>query len=154
MPRLIRAVVTGLGIGFLPLAPGTWASGATVLLVAFIHWVVPTREALVLGGALVLLTPLAVVFSTRYSQAENHPDPSQVVIDEIIGQMVCFLWIPISIFSLAVGFLMFRFFDIVKPFPVRTCERLPGGMGIVCDDVAAGLYAGVSLSILLWLLSG
>ena len=154
MPRLIRAVVTGLGIGFLPLAPGTWASGATVLLVAFIHWVVPTREALVLGGILVLLTPLAVVFSTRYSQAENHPDPSQVVIDEIIGQMVCFLWIPISIFSLAVGFLMFRFFDIVKPFPVRTCERLPGGMGIVCDDVAAGLYAGVLLSILLWLLSG
>ena len=154
MPRLIRAVVTGLGIGFLPLAPGTWASGATVLLVAFIHWVVPTREALVLGGVLVLLTPLAVVFSTRYSQAENHPDPSQVVIDEIIGQMVCFLWIPISIFSLAVGFLMFRFFDIVKPFPVRTCERLPGGMGIVCDDVAAGLYAGVLLSILLWLLSG
>jgi len=154
VPRLIRAVVTGLGIGFLPLAPGTWASGATVLLVAFIHWVVPTREALVLGGVLVLLTPLAVVFSTRYSQAENHPDPSQVVIDEIIGQMVCFLWIPISIFSLAVGFLMFRFFDIVKPFPVRTCERLPGGMGIVCDDVAAGLYAGVLLSILLWLLSG
>ena len=154
MPRLIRVVVTGLGIGFLPLAPGTWASGATVLLVALIHWVVPTCEALVLGGALVLLTPLAVVFSTRYSQAENHPDPSQVVIDEIIGQMVCFLWIPISIFSLAVGFLMFRFFDIVKPFPVRTCERLPGGMGIVCDDVAAGLYTGVSLSLLLWLLSG
>ena len=77
-----------------------------------------------------------------------------MVIDEIIGQMVCFLWILISIFSLAMGFLMFRFFDIVKPFPVRTCERLPGGMGIVCDDVAAGLYAGVSLSILLWLLSG
>jgi phosphatidylglycerophosphatase A len=154
VPRLIRAVVTGLGIGFLPLAPGTWASGATVLLVALIHWVAPTREALVLGGILVLLTPLAVVFSTRYSQAENHPDPAQVVIDEIIGQMFCFLWVPISIFSLAVGFLMFRFFDILKPFPVRTCERLPGGMGIVCDDVAAGLYAGVLLSILLWLLSG
>ena len=62
MPRLIRAVVTGIGIGFLPLAPGTWASGATVLLVALIHWVVPTREALVLGGALVLLTPLAGCF--------------------------------------------------------------------------------------------
>ncbi len=154
MPRLIRAVVTGLGIGYLPLAPGTWASGATILLVALIHRVAPARESLVLGGALVLLTPVAVVFSTRYSHTENHPDPSQVVIDEIIGQMVCFLWVPITIFSLAVGFLMFRFFDIVKPFPVRTFEKLPGGMGIVFDDVAAGLYTGVSLSILLWLLSG
>lgn len=154
MPRLIRAVVTGLGIGYLPLAPGTWASGITVLVVALIHWVAPTREGLVLGGVLVLLTPVAVIFSTRFSQVQNHSDPSQVVIDEIIGQMVCFLWVPVSIFSLVVGFLVFRFFDIVKPFPVRTCERLPGGMGIVFDDVAAGLYAGMSLSILLWLMSG
>ena len=136
------------------MAPGTWASGATVVLVALIHRASPAWEGLILGSVLVLIIPVAVIFSTRFSQAKNHSDPSQIVVDEIIGQMVCFLWIPISIFSLAAGFLMFRFFDIVKPFPVRTCERLPGGMGIVCDDVAAGLYAGVSLSILLWLLSG
>jgi phosphatidylglycerophosphatase A len=126
----------------------------TVLLVALIHWASPICEGVVLGVALVLLTPLAVIFSTRFSQVENQPDPSQVVIDEIIGQMVCFLWVPVSAFSLVAGFLMFRFFDIVKPFPVRTCERLPGGMGIVFDDVAAGLYAGGVLSILLWLMPG
>jgi phosphatidylglycerophosphatase A len=154
VPRLIRGVVTGFGIGYLPLAPGTWASGATVGLVALIHWALPTREGLVLVGALVLLTPVAINFSTRFSQALNHSDPSQIVIDEIIGQMVCFLWVPVSTFSLFAGFLMFRFFDIVKPFPVRNCERLPGGMGIVFDDVAAGLYAGVFLSLLLWLMSG
>ena len=141
-------------MGYLPLAPGTWASGATVLWVALIHWVLPAREGLVLGGVLVLLTPVAIVFSTRFSQAENQSDPSQVVIDEIIGQMLCFLWVPVSVFSLIAGFLMFRFFDIVKPFPVRTFEKLPGGMGIVLDDVAAGLYAGVALSILLWLMPG
>jgi phosphatidylglycerophosphatase A len=101
-----------------------------------------------------LITPVAVIFSTRYSRAENNSDPSQVVIDEIIGQIICFLWVPVSIFSLIVGFLMFRFFDIVKPFPVRTCERLPGGLGIVFDDVVAGLYTGLSLSILLWLMPG
>ena len=154
MPRFIQAVVTGLGIGYLPLAPGTWASGTTVGFVALIHWALPTREGLVLGAVLVLLTPVAVIFSTRFSQTENHSDPSQVVIDEMVGQMVCFLWVPVSIFSLIAGFLMFRFFDIVKPFPVRTCERLPGGIGIVFDDVAAGLYAGVLLSILLWLMPG
>ena len=125
-----------------------------MLWVALIHWVLPAREGLVLGGVLVLLTPVAIVFSTRFSQAENQSDPSQVVIDEIIGQMLCFLWVPVSVFSLIAGFLMFRFFDIVKPFPVRTFEKLPGGMGIVLDDVAAGLYAGVALSILLWLMPG
>ena len=124
------------------------------MLVALIHWALPVRDEFVLGGVLVLITPVAVVCSTRYSQAENHSDPSQVVIDEIIGQMVCFLWVPVSIVSLIAGFLIFRFFDIVKPFPVRTLERLPGGLGIVFDDVAAGLYTGVSLSILLWLMPG
>ncbi|MEE8348422.1 MAG: phosphatidylglycerophosphatase A [Acidobacteriota bacterium] len=154
MPRLIQAVVTGLGIGYLPLAPGTWASGTTVLLIALIHWAVPTQVGLILGGLLLFITPVAVIFSTRFSKAESHTDPSEVVIDEIIGQMICFLWNPVSMVSLMAGFLMFRFFDIVKPFPVRTCERLPGGMGIVFDDVAAGLYAGVLLAILLWLLPG
>ena len=124
------------------------------MLVALIHWALPVRDEFVLGGVLVLITPVAVIFSTRYSHAENHSDPSQVVIDEIIGQMVCFLWVPVSIVSLIAGFLMFRFFDIVKPFPVRTLERLPGGLGIVFDDVAAGLYTGVSLSILVWLMPG
>ena len=151
MDRFIRTFVTGLGLGYLPLAPGTWASLATLLLVFAVHWLFPLHETIVLGSLVVLLTIPAVIFSTRFSRSEGDPDPSKVVIDEILGQMLCLVFVPVSALSLAVGFLLFRFFDIVKPFPVRNTEKLPGGMGIVCDDLIAGLYAGLCLKVLVWL---
>jgi phosphatidylglycerophosphatase A len=138
-----------LGLGYLPLAPGTWASLATLLPVFVIHWFFPLHETIVLGSLVVLLTPPAVVMSTRFSRSEGDPDPSRVVIDEILGQMLCLVFIPVSAVSLGVGFLLFRFFDIVKPFPVGSSEKLPGGMGIVCDDLIAGLYAGLCLKLLI-----
>ena len=151
LDRFVHAFVTGLGIGYLPLAPGTWASLAALLPVFIVHWFLPTHETMVLGGLVLFLTVPAVVFSTRFSRSEIDPDPSQIVIDEILGQVLCLLWVPVSIVSLAAGFLMFRFFDIVKPFPIRSSEKLPGGIGIVCDDLIAGLYAGLSLKMLLFL---
>ncbi len=152
LDRFIRAVVTGLGLGYLPLAPGTWASLATLLLVFGVHWLLPLSETMVLGSLVALLTFPAVVFSTRFSRSENDPDSSKIVIDEILGQMLCLCFVPVSAVSLGAGFLLFRFFDIVKPFPVRNSEKLPGGMGIVCDDLIAGLYAGLCLKILVWLI--
>ena len=154
LDRLVQAVVTALGIGCLPVAPGTWASAAAVLLVALVHWIAPAHETILLGGVVALLTPPAVVFSTRFSRFENHPDPSKIVIDEILGQVFCLLWVPVSLLSLLAGFVIFRFFDIAKPFPVRSIERLPGGIGIVGDDLVAGLYAGLSLKALVWLIAG
>ncbi len=151
LDRFIRVFVTGLGVGYLPLAPGTWASLATLLLVLGVHWLLPLHETIVLGSLVALLTFPAVVFSTRYSRSEGDPDPSKIVIDEILGQMLCLLFVPVSAVSLGAGFLLFRFFDIVKPFPVRSSEKLPGGMGIVGDDLVAGLYAGLCLKILIWL---
>ncbi len=152
LDRFIRAFVTGLGVGYLPLAPGTWASLATLLPVFTVHWLFPLHETIVLGGLVALLTFPAVVFSTRFSRSEGDPDPSKIVIDEILGQMLCLLFAPVAAVSLGAGFLLFRFFDIVKPFPVRNSEKLPGGMGIVCDDLIAGLYAGLCLKILIWLI--
>ena len=153
LDRWVRAFVTGLGLGYLPLAPGTWGSLATLLLVFGVHWLLPLHETIVLGSLVALLTFPAVVFSTRFSRSEDDPDPSKIVIDEILGQILCLLFVPVSAVSLGAGFLLFRFFDIVKPFPVRRSEKLPGGMGIVCDDLIAGLYAGVCLKILIWLVS-
>ncbi len=152
LDRFIRAFVTGLGVGYLPLAPGTWASLATLLPVVAVHWLFPLHETIVLGSLVALLTFPAVVFSTRFSRSEGDPDPSKIVIDEILGQMLCLLFVPVSAVSLGAGFLLFRFFDIVKPFPVRNSEKLPGGMGIVCDDLLAGLYAGLCLKLLIWLI--
>ncbi len=151
LDRFIRAFVTGVGVGYLPLAPGTWASLATLLPVVAVHWLFPLHETIVLGSLVAVLTFPAVVFSTRFSRSEGDPDPSKIVIDEILGQMLCLLFIPVSAVSLGAGFLLFRFFDIVKPFPARSSEKLPGGMGIVCDDLIAGVYAGLCLKLLIWL---
>lgn len=137
-----------MGLGYLPLAPGTWGSLATLFPVFVVHWFFPFQETVILGSLVVLLTYPAVVFSTRFSRSEGDPDPSRIVIDEILGQILCFLFVPVSALSLGAGFLLFRFFDIVKPFPIRSAEKLPGGMGIVCDDLVAGLYAGVCLRLL------
>lgn len=153
LDRLVRAVVTGFGVGYLPLAPGTWGSLEAVLLVWVVHWLLPAHEMMVLASLLVVLTLPAIFLSARFSRSESDPDPSEIVIDEILGQILCLLWVPVSIVSLVVGFSMFRFFDIVKPFPARRSEKLPGGIGIVCDDLIAGLYAGLSLKILALLVS-
>ncbi len=151
LDRFIRAFVTGVGVGYLPIAPGTWGSLAALLLVFTVHWLFPLHETVVLGSLVALLTFPAVVFSTRFSRSEGDPDPSKIVIDEILGQMLCLLFVPVSAVSLGAGFFLFRFFDIWKPFPVRNSEKLPGGMGIVCDDLVAGVYAGLCLKVLIWL---
>ena len=151
LDRFIRAFVTGVGVGYLPLAPGTWGSLAALLPVFTVHWLFPLHETVVLGSLVALLTFPAVVFSTRISRSDGDPDPSKIVIDEILGQMLCLLFVPVSAVSLGAGFFLFRFFDIWKPFPVRNSEKLPGGMGIVCDDLIAGVYAGLCLKILIWL---
>ena len=151
LDRFIRAFVTGVGVGYLPIAPGTWGSLAALLLVFTVHWLFPLHETVVLGSLVALLTFPAVVFSTQFSRSEGDPDPSKIVIDEILGQMLCLLFVPVAAVSLGAGFFLFRFFDIWKPFPVRNSEKLPGGMGIVCDDLVAGVYAGLCLKVLIWL---
>ena len=149
LDRFIRAFVTGVGVGYLPIAPGTWGSLAALLPVFTVHWLFPLHETVVLGSLVALLTFPAVVFSTRFSRSEGDPDPSKIVIDEILGQMLCLLFVPVSAVSLGAGFFLFRFFDIWKPFPVRNSEKLPGGVGIVCDDLIAGIYAGLCLKVLI-----
>jgi phosphatidylglycerophosphatase A len=127
LDRFIRAFVTGVGVGYLPIAPGTWGSLAALLLVFTVHWLFPLHETVVLGSLVALLTFPAVVFSTRFSRSEGDPDPSKIVIDEILGQMLCLLFVPVSAVSLGAGFFLFRFFDIWKPFPVRNSENVLEG---------------------------
>ena len=151
MQRFAGALVTGFGAGYLPLGPGTWGSLEAVLLVALTHLLFPTQEWMVLVVLLGLLATVAFGFSSSIVDPQLDSDPSEVVIDEILGQIICFLWVPVSILSLTVGFLLFRFFDIVKPFPARNCEKLSGNTGIVLDDLVAGCYAGLTLRVLMWI---
>jgi phosphatidylglycerophosphatase A len=137
MRTIGRAVATFFGLGFFPLAPGTAASLAVVLIYKFflVNLLWPY-----LLFFLFLFTVLGVVSSSAYSRELQEKDPRRIVIDEACGQLFVLLLVPPTWAALAVGFFLFRFFDIIKPFPVSPAEKLPGGWGIMADDfVAAGM---------------
>ena len=129
-------------VGFLPIAPGTWGSLVGVLIVLMTCW-----NSYLLIATLLFFTFFGWFFTSRISLAHDK-DPSYVVIDEVCGILVTFLFIQMSWQIAVIGFFLFRFFDIVKPFPVSRFERLPGYWGILCDDLAAGVYARIVLGLI------
>ena len=144
-------VATFFGVGRLRPGPGSWGSLATVLLWWLLsRWIAPTWQP----AAAILLAFLAVAVgipaATRVASAAGLKDPQFVVIDEVAGQLITLIAVPVSWKSLLAGFILFRGFDIVKPPPIRKLERLPEGFGIVIDDVAAGLYALAVMQVLLY----
>ena len=128
------------------IAPGTFGSAVGLLL-----WIALPK---ILWLQLVVIAVVAVVGSWAGTVAEEHfgrRDPGEVVIDEVAGMMVTVLLNPIAgPLWMVAAFVLFRAFDIVKPFPVRRFERLPGGIGIMADDLAAGVYANVALRVCIW----
>jgi phosphatidylglycerophosphatase A len=141
-PPWAMLVATFFGIGRLRPGPGTWASAATMLLwAALANFVAPslrTPLAITLAAAVVLI---GIPAATRVARGTGIKDPQFVVIDEVAGQLVALIAVPLGWKSFLTGFILFRVFDILKPPPVRQLEALPEGAGIVLDDVAAGLYA-------------
>lgn len=164
--RLSLAVAT-MGVGFIPVVPATWASGFTTLF----YWLTLTGvtrlyssgslsaassqsiEVIRQTSLLLILVPLGLIgiaVASRAEQLLKRKDPKPVVIDEVVGQLITFLFVPITAGPglMIVGFLAFRFFDIVKPYPIRRLEGLKGGLGIMADDVAAGAYGAVLMALL------
>ena len=149
-PLWATLVATFFGIGNLRPGPGTWGSAATVLLWWLLaRWIAPGW----LPWAAILLALAAILAgipaATRVARASGRKDPQFVVIDEVAGQLITLIAAPVAWQSLLLGFILFRGFDIVKPWPVRSLERLPEGVGIVVDDVAAGLYGLAVMQIVL-----
>lgn len=142
-------IATGAGSGYLPKAPGTWGSAVGVLL-----WLPLSRlEAAPYLAVVAVLFALGVFGAGAAEKILDRPDPSIVVIDEIVGQLIALSFAPAHPAALLAGFLLFRFFDILKPFPVGWIDRhLHGGLGIMLDDVAAGLYALLVLHLGHWLI--
>jgi phosphatidylglycerophosphatase A len=134
-------VATFFGVGHLRPGPGTWGSASTVLLwFLAARWIAPGWQPLA-AALLALAAVLAgIPAATQVARASGRKDPQFVVIDEVAGQLIALIGAPVAWHSLLLGFILFRAFDIVKPPPVRQLERLPEGMGIVVDDVGAGLY--------------
>jgi phosphatidylglycerophosphatase A len=145
-----RLIGTFFGIGHLKPAPGTWASLATVgIWRAFAPFLPPGFQAPVAVAAVLAVTALGIPAATRVARATGEEDPSQVVIDEVAGQMLALIAVPLGWKSLLASLILFRAFDIVKPPPVRRLESFPGGFGIVADDLGAGLYALAVMQVLL-----
>jgi phosphatidylglycerophosphatase A len=139
------ALATAFGAGYAPVAPGTWGSAVGLLL-----WFLLPPSPLAQAIAIVLVA-FAGIWSG--SIAERHfgrSDPGQVVIDEVAGMLVTLFFNPVGWRGAAGGFLLFRAADILKPFPARRLERLPGGLGIMADDLMAGVYANVGLRLCIW----
>ncbi len=135
-----KFVVTTFGsffyTGFFPFAPASFASAIWLLIWLYVpgaHWM--THWAAIAG-----LIPVAVILS---GIMEKHygEDASCIVIDEVVGMQITLLLAPVSLKAGLIGFVIFRIFDIVKPFPAGRSQRLPGGVGVVVDDILAGLYA-------------
>lgn len=144
MNRLILLLASGLGAGFSPVAPGT---AGTLVAIPIELILSPIRSPVY------ELTILTFFFFSSWiaDRAQNHwqkKDDQRIVIDEIMGYILTLLWIPKTLLFISVGFLLFRLFDIVKPFPCRQLEKIRGGFGVVLDDVCAGIYANIALHIL------
>ncbi|WP_420208604.1 phosphatidylglycerophosphatase A [Candidatus Electronema sp. JC] len=149
MDKVFLFIATGFGSGWLPKAPGTWGSLAGVLLWLGLHQLAPASYA----AALAVLFVLGTAAAGAAEKILDQGDPGAVVIDEIVGQLIALAFAPAYPLALAAGFALFRFFDILKPFPVGWLDRhIHGGLGIMLDDMAAGACACLCLHAVLWLL--
>lgn len=163
----VALALSTVGVGYLPLAPGTWGSAVGVLIFIGAREIETTitRSYLLAGYSqatvvawdhaaiavlLFLLCSTGIWSAARTSILLKLKDPPKVVIDEVMGQLITFLFVPFSISwkYIFAGFLLFRLFDIWKPYPIDLLQDLPGGLGICLDDVLAGVYAGIALMCL------
>ena len=145
---LALAIAT-CGVGYLPLAPGTFGS----LVGVGIFWLLVRVNPLVIVVAILAVTFAGIWAGSRIEQLSGRKDPGKVVVDEVAGQMIALF--PLTLFArwstaaVILSFILFRFFDIVKPYPANRLQDLDGGMGIMFDDLVAGVYGAVVVSIIL-----
>ena len=148
---LSKLIATWFGCGYFPVGPGTVGSAAAILIAwaieSWLHW-----PPAAFAGLAIVLSPAGIWAADRCAHAVAAKDPGIIVVDEVLGQWLtlagaaAFNWK-----SWLAGFLLFRLFDILKPQPARRLEALPGGLGIVADDLMAGIYAAAALYVAGWL---
>ena len=146
MSRLTFLLASGFGLGLAPVAPGTFGSLAGIpLYLAILHVTTAPVPTLLLVGLAILL---ACWVAREAERAIGEHDSGQIVIDEIVGMLVALLWIPPTLEAVVGTFLVFRVLDILKPWPANLIDRrVPGGAGIVLDDVVSGVYANLLMRL-------
>lgn len=143
-------IATAFGAGFSPFAPGT----AGAIVACAILWLIEKLELFTTYSISYLLliiccTALGVI-STNYLEKHWGKDPSKVVMDEVVGMWITMVFVPFSYINILLAFILFRFFDIAKPLGIRKLEKLPGGIGVMADDVLAGIYANIVLQLIIY----
>jgi phosphatidylglycerophosphatase A len=151
MRSFYKFLLSGFGVGWLPLAPGTWGAAVAVLLAAGLAALKlpPSVEVLILSGVTLIFTWIGIKGSDMLAD-EWGKDPKQTVIDEVVGTWISIIGMPLTGLNLLLAFVLFRFFDILKPLGIRQAERLNGGWGVMVDDILAGVYANITLQIMLY----
>jgi phosphatidylglycerophosphatase A len=149
--RLAVFVATAAYCGYSPIAPGTAGSAAGLLVYLLVPW---SRSTSVEIGLIVGIFLAGIWAATAAERFFGGVDPGPVVIDEVAGMLITLAFIPVGMSGAIAGFFLFRIFDIVKPYPAGRFEQLHGGLGVMADDAMAGVYANLSLRLLMWLLPG
>lgn len=141
---LIKSISTFLGTGYSPLASGTLASALCALLIWFL---VPSAQSPIYPLIVFTSAGLAIPFCSIGEKFWSKTDDRHIVIDEAVGQAITYIWMPHDWRLFVIGFLLFRLYDVVKIPPAGRAQRIKGGLGVLLDDVIAGIYANIGLWI-------
>jgi phosphatidylglycerophosphatase A len=155
MDKLIKFLATGLGLGLAPIAPGTFGT----LLGSLIYYFVRTQPDAWYWRFVAVVAVISILIAHQAEKVYKAKDCQKIVIDEVAGVLLCYAFVPYSLHNLVWGFILFRLFDIAKIFPANYCQdNMPGGLGVVADDLVAGCQAGILLLyspvIMAWVAKG
>ena len=143
--KISEWIATCFKVGYLPLAPGTWGSVFAILL----WWVLlKDLNTYIFGVVIIIFLLIGIVVSNIIIDQSGDHDPSHIIIDELVGQWSALFLLPEGFFNIAISFILFRFFDIIKPWPIRLIEKLPKGLGVMSDDLTAGLITLVLIQVI------
>ena len=143
--KISEWIATCFKVGYLPLAPGTWGSVFAILL----WWVLlKDLNTYIFGAIIIIFLLIGIVVSNIIIDQSGDHDPSHIIIDELVGQWLALFLIPDGFFNIAISFILFRFFDIIKPWPIRLIEKFPKGLGVMSDDLTAGLITLILIQII------
>ncbi len=144
MTRIALAIATAGGVGYVPFAPGTFGS-----LIGLLVWAVLPAAGLFEGIAIAAVFAVGAWSGTVAERHFKATDPGPVVIDEVLGMLITLFLVPVGWAGAIVAFVLFRIFDVIKPYPANRLELLHGGFGVMADDGMAAVYANLSLRVLM-----
>ena len=147
MTRIAVFIATFAYCGYFPVAPGTVGSAAGLLVYLIVWW---SGSPAVEAALILVLFAAGVWAGTTAERYFGGIDPGPIVIDEVVGMLITLAFVPVGLSGAILGFVIFRVYDVIKPYPAGRLERLHGGIGVMADDAMAAIYANLTLRVLLW----